>query len=213
MDHTKHHNKSFSRNSPKLLPHQGVEQIIRSNATARRILDKGIVPKAGEMLGVRLNLNILASTGVAIQTLHRPTSLGGHRQGRGWWAGEVITYLQIVVLEDACFNVNQNARYAIATGRRAKFPMACVDGRFCGIEAEPDFSGVEIRFNPMTMHLFCDRENRAVAWAKRVTIYGHRVYAQGEVRYHTDESAPVHAAGGAPSIAQVGATLKVIALH
>lgn len=185
-----------------VLSNKEVRRIVMTDATARRILEKRLSPACGDLIGARLNLNVLQHTGVAIQTLHRATSLEGHKNGRGWWRGEALDYRQVVVLEDAWFNVDQCGREAIAQGGSSKFPMASVDGVYAGEEAVPDFTGLPVRFNPKLMHLFCGPDDRAVRWAERVTVFGHRVFAHGEVEYHSDATAPPRA-GTAPSIARI----------
>lgn len=180
-----------------------VAQALSSDKVAQRILARQTIPRRGDLVGVRLNLNILSRTGVAVQTVHQATSVDGHRHGKGWYRGRVLTYLETVVLEDAWFNVDQRGREAIARpGGSAKFPMASIDGLFAGLDAIARLEGLMVRFNPHRMHLFCDPDDRAVAWAERVTVHGHRAYIQGAVRYHTAQTAPARA-GNAPSSARL----------
>ena len=54
-----------------------VSKLLEQDATASRVLEKGLVPAAGDLVGVRLNLNVLKSTGQAIQTIHRATNARG----------------------------------------------------------------------------------------------------------------------------------------
>jgi len=175
-----------------------VHAALQADATARRILAKGMQPVEGELVGVRLNLNIIKSTGVRVHSIHRGTRNGGHTKGNGFYRGEVITYHQVVTLRHAWFNVHQAGREQIATGGN-KGPMASVDGEFVmPLEQEPDFGGVEIRFNPKDVHLFTDLEGYALQFAEEVTLAGHRAYARGLLVYHDETSAPARA-GTAPS--------------
>lgn len=164
--------------SQVLISGEDLTRIIASDATARRILAKRRHPQAGDYVGVRLNLNVLKSTGVAIQTLHQ-----GGRFGAPCYRGEAIGYAAHAVLVEAMFHVDARAREMIASGTRAKYPMASVDGIYCGSDAPADFSGLEIRFNPQTMSHFSDAQGRPISWAESVTVCGHRVWAQGQVVY------------------------------
>lgn len=175
-----------------------IMQALQKDAVARRILAKGEQPIPGMCVGVRLNINVLKSTGVAVHSIHRPTSKDGHRQGRGFYRGEVISYLPVVVLRDAYFNVHQKGREAIASGTMAKHPMASIDGTFMRQPECPSYDGIAIRFNPRDVHLFVDDENYAVQYAEEVTILGHRAYARGRVTYFKTDAAP-RSEGTSPS--------------
>lgn len=65
---------------------------LQMDAVARRILAKGIVVADGERVGSRLNINVLRSTGVAVNTVHRGNKGDGYKANRGWWGGEVVGY-------------------------------------------------------------------------------------------------------------------------
>lgn len=178
-----------------------IHQALQCDATARRILAKEVFPQDAELVGVRLNINVLNKTGVAVHSIHRATSKDGHTKGRGFYRGEVINYLPVVVLREAFFNVQQSGREGIAIGSVSKFPMASIDGAFVHLsDTDVDFSGVECSFNPKTTHLFIDSQHFAVRYAQEVTILGHRAYARG-VEYFTESSAPART-GCAPSIAK-----------
>lgn len=172
---------------------------LNTDAVARRILAKGESPQIGQFVGVRLNINVLKHTHVAVHSIHRATSKDGHTRGKGFYRGEVFAYLPVVTLADAYFNVHQGMREGIAAGKTAKCPMASIDGTYVQQVGSPDFSGLEVSFNPKRTHLFVDANNLAVAYAAEVTILGHRAYARG-VRYFTRETAPPRA-GDAPSLA------------
>lgn len=189
-------------NVPVLLSNAELTRIIMDDASSRRVVEKRLKPAPGDFVGVRLNLNILRRSGIAIQTVHQAATSDGVRSRRGGFRGRAVAYMQVVVLQDAHFNVDQREREAIALGKSAKNPMASVDGKLMGTSEAPFFSGTELRFNPRLMHLFCDTDNNAVAWAERVTVFGHRVYAQGGIRYHTPDTAPLRA-GDAPSLARL----------
>ena len=176
---------------------------LQTDAVARRITAKGLFPAKGQRIGVRLNLNVLKNTGVAVQTLHAATNKLGYSENKGFYNGEAIGYAGAVTLKNAFFNVEQSAREAIAVGLQAKTPMASVDGQF--VEApthisfdENDFK--EVRFNPKAVHLFVDENNSAIRRCEYVTIIGHRAYAWGDIEYHTEATAPKRA-GSSPSAA------------
>jgi hypothetical protein len=170
---------------------------LQKDATARRILDKGVKVADGELVGVRLNINVLKSTGVAVQSLHRGNKGDGYTQNRGLFGGEVIGYQPVVTLKDAYFNVGQKARERIATGEGPKEPMASVDGRYVA-DAAHAFDGVEFRFNPKREHLFRDGLGRVLRHADEVTITGHSVFARGNVEYYGPDDVPARA-GDAPT--------------
>jgi hypothetical protein len=152
-------------------------------------------------VGVRLNLNVIRTTGIAVHTVHRATSKDGHKNGRGFYRGEVISYQPVVVLTDCYFNVHQAGREGIASGRSTKHPMASADGTYCRVPTAVDFGGVEVSFNPRRTHLFLDEDGYAIQFAQHVTILGHRAYARGILRYFTQSGAP-HKSGNAPSCAK-----------
>lgn len=174
----------------ELLPDEKVTEALHSDMTALKIIEKNMAPVQGDLIGVRLNLNVLKSTGLAIQTLHKKTNNLAYRRNKGFYNGEAIGYAQAVVLKNAFFNVSQTARENIATGVAHKFPMASVDGILESFEIPDSFEGVEIGFNPKTQHLFVDSNNCAIHSAEEVIVLGHRVYARGKIVYHTQLSAP-----------------------
>lgn len=175
---------------------------LNTDAVARRILKKNERPQENQLVGVRLNINVLKRTGLAAHSIHRASSPNGHIKGRGLYHGEVISYLPVVVQKDAFFSVSQKGREAIASGSMAKHPMASIDGRFIPILGTPSFEGVEISFNPMSSHLFVTSEGYAVQYAQEVTILGHRAYARGYIGYYNALNAPVRA-GNAPTVARL----------
>ena len=175
-----------------------VSQLLEQDATASRVLEKGLVPAAGDLVGVRLNLNVLKSTGQAIQTIHRATNARGYKRNQGFYNGEACGYAQAVVLRNAYFNVSQGGREAIASGRQHKFAMASVDGTLVSTVVPEGFEGIPISFNPKLQHLFVDSEGHALHSPEEVVILGHRAYARGQVVYHTEHSAP-RRRGDAPS--------------
>lgn len=196
-----------------LLSTQVVNEALKSDTTVQRILEKNNFPSSGEMVGVRLNLNVLKNTGCAVQTLHKPTNKHGYKKNKGFYNGEACGYAQAIVLKNAYFNVSQGAREAIAEGRQHKFAMASVDGEFASCTVPKEFEGVEIRFNPKEQHLFVDVDNNAVHFAEEVVVFGHRAYARGQIVYHTYQTAPQRA-GDFPSKtafkdAEISATKKM----
>ena len=178
-----------------------IQKALDTDAVARRILAKNQLVLPGMKVGIRLNLNVIKTTGVAVHTVHRATSKDGHRHGRGFYRGEVISYQPVVVLVDCYFNVHQAGREGIASGRSTKHPMASADGTYCMLPQVVDFSGVAVSFNPRRTHLFLDEEGYAIKFAQHVTILGHRAYARGVLRYFTQAGAPLKV-GHAPSCAK-----------
>lgn len=185
-----------------LLTTDQVSTALESDLVAQRVMQKNVFPSRGELVGVRLNLNVLKSTGCAVQTLHKATNNKGYKKNKGFYNGEACGYAQAVVIKNAYFNVSQTAREAIACGQQHKSPMASVDGEFVATTVPDNFEGVEIRFNPKEQHLFVDADNRAVHFAEEVVVFAHRVYARGKVMYHTEHTAPPRA-GEAPSQTQI----------
>lgn len=174
-----------------------IEQALAADKTCARVMAKGLRPENGCLVGVRLNLNLLKTQKVAVQTIHRGNSSGRHKTGSGFYNGETLTYQKAVVLRDVFFNVHQPGRQKIASGEVSKFPMASCDGVLCD-DAEPILDGIEVRFNPKLAHLFIDMQNRPVRWAEECTVYGHRAYLRGRIDYFDVTTAPAKA-GDAPS--------------
>jgi hypothetical protein len=169
---------------------------LQSDATARRIIAKGNVITPGQRVGSRLNINVLKSTGIAVNTIHAGKSGDGYKANRGWWDGEVLSYRPAVTLRNAYFNVHQGLREKIAAGTAAKSPMASVDGEF--VDAAPCFDGIEVHFNPKREHLFVTEDGCAVRYADEVTIQANSVFARGRVEFYSSDNAPPRA-GSAPS--------------
>jgi hypothetical protein len=160
-----------------------VERALAEDKICARVMAKQLRPQAGDLVGVRLNLNIFKSRGVPVQTLHKGSGSGRHRQNSWFFGGTVLWYQKIVVIRDAYFNVGQSGREKIASGTESKHPIASVDGVLVDDDA-PSFDGIEVRFNPIDAHLFIAPDNRAIRWAEIVTVYGHRVYCRGKILYH-----------------------------
>lgn len=180
-----------------LIGEEAVAQALATDKVCARVMAKGLRPSHGDLIGVRLNLNLVKTQNIAVQTIHKGNASGGYRKGKGLYNGATIWYQRAVVLTDVYFNVSQPGRQRIAAGEEAKFPMASCDGLYDD-ETDPFFDGLEVRFNPKTIHLFADLENRPVRWAERVTVYGSRVYCQGAIHYYDEDTAPERA-GDAPS--------------
>ncbi len=181
---------------------QLVANALKSDTTSCRIMAKDLFPKSGDKVGVRLNLNVLKNTGVAVQTIHAASNKAGYKNNQGFYSGEAIGYAGAVELKDAYFNVHQGARESIAMGLEAKSPMASVDGTFMGCPDAIDVpqATATVRFNPKDLHLFVDEECRAIRYAEYAIVVGHRVYAFGAIEFHTERTAPERA-GSYPSSA------------
>lgn len=185
--------------APIIIDDAEVERALAEDKVCARIMAKQLRPQAGDLVGVRLNLNIWKSRKVPVQTLHKGNGAGKHRQNAGFFGGSVLWYQKIVVLRDAYFNVGQTGREKIASGTESKHPIASVDGVLVD-EVSPSFEGVEVRFEPFATHLFVGPDNRAIRWAEEVTVYAHRVYCRGKILYHTQMTAPPKA-GPSPTVA------------
>lgn len=174
---------------------------LQKDATARRILTENNQIVDGQMVGSRLNLNVLKSTGVFVNTIHSATnSNGGHKHNKGWWGGKVLSYSSIVQMRNVYFNVQQAAREKIASGNANKMPHASVDGEI-DTKSNIRFDGVEIRFNPSKQRLFVDGNNNPVRYAEHVTIIGHQVFARGDISYYESvEEAPKKAGNSKCSV-------------
>jgi len=171
---------------------------LQSDPVARRIMAKNQRPLHDQLVGVRLNINVMSRTGVAVHSIHRATSRDGHIKGCGFFRGEVVNYLAVVVMRDAYFSVHQRSREAIASGRMSKHPMASIDGNYVAGTGDVDLDGEEISFNPKRVHLFVNSQNFAIRYAEHVTVMGHRAFARGRIIYYDPATAPLRA-GDAPS--------------
>lgn len=166
-----------------------IDAALRADRAAAKIMAKDLQVHPGELVGVRLNLNVFKSRGVLVQTIHAGNRSDGYRNNRGFFNGSVLAYRKHVTLRGAFFNVSQSGRHKIASGLDSKHPMASVDGVLHEAE-HPEFSGIEISFNPHRVHLFTDRDFRPIRYAEEATIYGHRIYVRGEIEYYTEGTAP-----------------------
>lgn len=179
----------FKRQTIEMLSDEIVEAALALDATSVRVMAKGLAPRAGDRVGARLNLNIFKSKGVAVQSIHAGNATDGYTKNRGFFNGSVISYAKVVCLEHAYFNVAQGPRDRIASGTESKGPIASVDGLFAPMD-DPSFDGIEVRFNPMEVHWFCDLDFRPIRYAEHVTVYGNRVYCRGRIEYYTERTAP-----------------------
>lgn len=175
-----------------LISDEAVADALRQDAVAAKVVQKGLAPREDDLVGVRLNLNLLKSQKIAVQTIHAGNGRGGHTRNKGFYNGSVLDYQKIVTLKAAYFNVSQSGRERIASGSVSKYPMASIDGLFSS-RASHSFDGVEVRFNPKDLHLFCDVENRPIRFAEEVTVYGHRAYCRGQLEYYSPSTAPLRA--------------------
>lgn len=178
----------FQRRCIVMVSDEVVEEALASDATSKRIMSKGLAPTVGDIVGIRLNLNLIKSKGVPVQTVHAGNRSDGYTRNRGLYNGSAIAYQKAVTLHNAYFNVSQKGREDVASGAVSKFPLASVDGAF--MNSAPDFSGLEISFNPKRVRLFCDSENRPIRFAEHATVYGNRIYVRGRVEYYTEATAP-----------------------
>jgi len=163
---------------------QSVNKALETDKTSQRILGKGVQLELGQKVGVRLNLNVLKSTGVPVQTVHDKTA-----------SGEALSYSGAVMLRNVNFTVNQNSRQKIVTFQENKNPMASVDGSFVSSDLETmNFDGVKAIFNPFKHNTFVDVSGRPIKSASEVSVIGNNVYLRGDIEYY-DFNDPIVAAG------------------
>lgn len=195
--------------SPKqTLTSEELLKTLYSDKVSTKILEKNIEIEVNDIIGVRLNLNVLKNTGVAVQTIHSNDG-AKYEENKGLFNGEAIKYAEAVYLGDCFFNVNQSGREKIASGESSKFAMASIDGKFQSYDIPHGFIGIEIKFNPMKQHLFVDENNEAIQYAEYVIVLGHRAFACGKVVYHNLETAP-QKVGNIPSQTVINAESKII---
>lgn len=172
----------FRRRSPEealkmrdgsLLNNKVISDALSSDATSRRIIEKGIEIKTGDKVGIRLNLNVMKNTGIPVQTMHEKSA-----------SGEALKYSAAVMVKNPVLFVNQNARKKIVTFQENKFPMASVDGEFLSDNLEEmNFDGVKAFFNPFKQNVFVDASGRPIKSAGEATIVGNTVYLRGKIEY------------------------------
>lgn len=128
----------------------------------------------GELRGVRLDIPSRMRD-LMVVTIHEKPS-----------GGTVVGYDHSAVVKNAEFRVAQGQQAKIMRGE-AKAPHAYVSGTL--VNEVPTTKGTPISFNPRTTHLFLDATNgRPVKAAKRVSIIGKRVYAEGLVYFAPGEA-------------------------
>ena len=172
-----------------------VDKALNSDTKSVEVIAKGLKPRQGEKVGVRLNLNVLKNKGVPIQTVHQGQVGDNYKKVNGisgFFKGTAINYAPAVTLKDVYLNAHQEGVYKIKEGYTHKTPIASVDGLYQDVSlADTNFDGVEIRFNPMRGGLFVTAEgNRPVRSVEEATIVGHRVYGRGEIEYFTESNKP-----------------------
>ena len=172
----------------RVVSDQDFDAAVRGTKTGQRIMDKNIQIKDGDYVGVRLDLNILRSTGVPVQSIHQGKE-STHEKGSGFFNGEVIKYAPWVTLKNVRFKIQQGARERIASGKETKSPMGSADGQYVATDT-PNFDGIELRFNPNREHLFRDAMGRAVKYADEVTTTRNGIFARGNIEYFGEEDVP-----------------------
>lgn len=157
-----------------------IMEALSTDATSRRIMSENNEVKDGDIVAVRLNLNVKKNTGVPVQTIHDKTA-----------SGKALQYSGAVTLRNVKLDVNQNAREKIVTFRENKFPMAAVVGEFVskGVD-EANLDGVRATFNPFREHLFVDAAGRPIKSAEEATIIGGNVILRGKIEYY-DPADPI----------------------
>lgn len=174
--------------SDKVVENKEISKALLDDGQSRAVMAKNNKIEPNQKVGIRLNLNVLKSTGIPVQTIHDKTA-----------TGEALSYAPVVTLKDVTFNVNQTARQKIATFQDNKFPMASVDGSFVSsnideIDKNNGFSGIRVRFNPHKANLFTDMSGRPIKSASEVTVVGNDVYVRGDIEYYSFDD-PIIARG------------------
>ena len=171
-----------------------VQKVLKTDKTAQRIIAKGINPKQGENVGIRLNLNVFKNTGVPVQSIHKGTKTDAFKKVDGTsgnFRGEVINYAPAVTLKDVYLNTHQKSIYEVKNKIKNKFPLASVDGKFQNIPFDKqNLTGTEVRFNPFNTQLFETLDGKPVRFVEEATVSGTRVFARGKIEYFTEENKP-----------------------
>ena len=171
-----------------------VDAALSTDTKSKKVIAKGLQPKEGQKVGIRLNLNVLRSKKIPIQTVHEGQVADNYKKvdGKsGFFNGEAINYSPAVTLKDAYFNTSQRGVYNIQKKNTYKTPIASVDGLYQEVPlADTNFDGVEIRFNPMTGNLFETMDGRPVRSVEEATVVGFRVYGRGKIEYFTEANKP-----------------------
>jgi hypothetical protein len=170
---------------------------IARNATARKIMQERGNVANGAYVGLRQDLNIKDAPLLAVH--QGKESL--HEKGAGFFSGDVQTYLPVATIKNVYFKIRQTTREAIAEGREFKSKMGSADGQFVKTD-QPNFDGIELRFNPFREHLFVDAMGRAVKYVDEATIVAGRAFARGNIEYYGEEDVPARA-GTAPTAARL----------
>lgn len=171
-----------------------VQKALQTDKTAQRIIAKGIKPKQGENVGIRLNLNVFKNTGVPVQSIHKGTKTDAFKKVDGTsgnFRGEVINYAPAVTLKDVYLNTHQKSIYEVKNKIKNKFPLASVDGKFQDVPFnKQNLKGTELRFNPSDTQLFETMDGKPVRFVEEATVSGTRVFARGKIEYFTEANKP-----------------------
>ena len=172
----------------KMLTNEAERQALNTDKNSVRIINENNEVNVGDIVGVRLNLNVLKNTGVPVQTLHQKSA-----------SGKALKYATAVTIKNPTLFVNQGAREKIATFQENKFPMASVNGEFVSASIDDtNFDGVKAVFNPFKTNVFMDVAGRPIKSASEATIIGNDVFLRGEIEYY-DFADPIVTAGRAES--------------
>lgn len=71
-------------NARVMIDDDTVARALAANKTCARVLAKGLRPAAGDLVGVRLNLNLFKSQKIAVQTIHKGNRSGRYKEGAGF---------------------------------------------------------------------------------------------------------------------------------
>lgn len=196
----------------ELSSEEDIEKVLRSHKSGLEVLKKNAVLKSGDLVGGRLNINLVKhgtnTLGYrpSILSVHKPKSQNTKKHekhnGVSSFSNEpVVRNQDIMTLRNAYFNVNQKGSanvglkgFMFMNGRAAeldnyptalnKFPLASVDGEYVDMPREDmTLDGIMIKYNPTSSHMFVDLTGRPIKFAEEVTLMGDRVYARGKIIY------------------------------
>jgi hypothetical protein len=105
-----------------------VEEALALDATSKLIMRKGLAPAAGDIVGIRFNLNLIKSKGVPIQSVHAGNRPDDYRRNTGLYDGSAMAYHKDVTLENVYFNALRKGREDGHLVLSASFPLLRLTG-------------------------------------------------------------------------------------
>lgn len=130
-----------------------------------------LLSEKNSLVEVTLDKKIKNETGVPVLNI----------SSRGRTAG----FGGAVTLKHAKLDVDQDARYKVATFQKTEGGETRIKGEFVSNSSdEANYDGVKATFDPMRSNVFIDASGRPVKSAEEVTIVGNTVYMRGEIEYY-----------------------------